>query len=188
MPILAEEPVVWPENLFSPDAISEPTEVAWSVLHTRPRAEKALARMLFRQSLSFFLPVRQQRHQFRGRSKTSFLPVFPSYMFVRGTDDDRLAALKTNLVVRTIAVDDQEQLSDDLWRVHRLLESGMPISTVDRLEPGTEAEITAGRLCGMRGTVVRRGSSSKIIVEVHMLQQGVSVEVEESMIQPVWQG
>jgi transcriptional antiterminator RfaH len=179
---------VWPENLFTEDRLADTLETKWWVLHTKPRAEKSLARRLFADEVSFFLPLREQTHQYRGRSKSSYLPVFPSYLFLFGGEEDRLTARMTNLVVHAIKVDDQELLAADLDRVHRLIESGLPLSTVDQLVPGSEVEITAGPLVGMRGTVVRRGGFSKVIIEVHMLQQGISVEVDETMIQPIWHG
>jgi transcriptional antiterminator RfaH len=109
-------------------------------------------------------------------------------VFLRGCEDDRLAALKTNLVIHCLNVGEQDRLADDLNRVHLLLKSGLPLSPVEQLNPGAEAEIISGPLAGFRGTIVRHGSNSRIVVEVEFLQRGVSVEVDEAIIQPIWRG
>jgi hypothetical protein len=46
-------------------------------------------------------------------------------------------------------------------------------------------EITHGALAGVPGRVVRQGQRPRFIVGVRFLQQGVSTDVEDWMIQPV---
>jgi len=50
---------------------------------------------------------------------------------------------------------------------------------------GAPVEITAGTFQGLRGTVVRRGGQTRLVVEVEFLRRGVSVEVEEWALRPV---
>ena len=63
--------------------------------------------------------------------------------------------------------------------------SGVPLAAEGRLEPGTLVEITSGPLAGIEGKVLRRGKQLKFFIEVQFLQQGVSVEIEGWMIQPL---
>ena len=88
----------------------------WWVLHTRPRAEKVLARHCHKRELPFFLPLYHRKWRSRGRLQSSFLPLFPGYVFLLGGGDVRLAALETNLVAQVIPVNDQRQLHEDLAR------------------------------------------------------------------------
>jgi transcriptional antiterminator RfaH len=46
-------------------------------------------------------------------------------------------------------------------------------------------EIISGPFAGLEGKVLRRGKQLKLFVEVRFLQQGVSVEIESWMIQPL---
>jgi len=94
-------------------------------MHVKPRTEKSLARNCFSRRVSFFLP--QFRHQRRGqkRAKDSFLPLFPGYFFLFGTECDRLMALETNLVVNVLSVPDQCELFQDLKRINRVIESNL---------------------------------------------------------------
>ena len=58
MPLLPLEPFLFPDDLLSGELGQGPVEGpgCWWVLHTRPRAEKSLARSLLRRNHPFFLP------------------------------------------------------------------------------------------------------------------------------------
>jgi transcription antitermination factor NusG len=157
----------------------------WWVMHTKPRTEKALARRLNLLGRDFFLPLYPHRTLRGGRVQRSFLPLFPGYLFVHGTDEDRLDALKTNFVVQCLTVVDQRQLHEDLQSVHRLMTDGAGLAPEDRLVPGAAVEIVHGALQGMEGRVIRRDRQPRFVVEVRLLQRGVSVELESWMIAPL---
>jgi transcriptional antiterminator RfaH len=181
MPLLPPEPFVFPDNLFL-DPFGPNDSQRWLVLHTRPRAEKALVRRFLGRSLPFFLPLYQKRWRSRGRLLCSYLPLFPGYVFLRGGPEARLEALQTNLVANCLPVEDQEQLHADLRRVHHLMTSGEPLVPEDRLQPGTLVEIIDGPLKGLQGKVLREGKRLKFFVEVNFLQRGASVEIDKWMI------
>ncbi|HUG91134.1 MAG TPA: transcription termination/antitermination NusG family protein [Planctomycetaceae bacterium] len=182
MGVLPAEPFLFPYDLLTSPHGSD--EQRWWALHTRPRAEKALARQLRSRSVPFFLPLHERRRILQRRLVRSFLPLFPSYLFVRGTDEDRVESLKSNMVVQCLPVADQERLEDSLRRVYGLMESGAPLAPEERLQPGMQAEIVSGPLAGYRGTVVRNGSKLRFVIEVNFLQRGASVEVDSAMIRP----
>ncbi len=185
MPVLPLEPFVFPEDLFAqPSPPFDDQAARWWVLHTRPRAEKTLARHLLRSQIAFFLPLYQRERRFRGRVVTSHLPLFPGYVFLLGDNDARVQALTTNTVAQTLKVENQPELHDDLTRVYQLMASGSPLSPEEQLLPGTLVEITAGPLAGLEGKIIRRGKRLKFLVEVHFLQQGASVEIDSWMIEP----
>jgi transcription antitermination factor NusG len=183
MPLLPLEICLYPDDLFTRPL--ESADQVWWVLHTRPRTEKALARQLLAHEIPFYLPLHERRWQSRGRSLSSHLPLFPGYVFLHGDPQARRQALETNLVAGVLPVSEQAALLTDLIRVQRLIEAGTPLTPEERLEPGTPVEIVSGPLMGLHGTILRRGKRLKFLVAVHFLQQGVSVEVERQMIQPI---
>jgi transcriptional antiterminator RfaH len=184
MPLLPLEPFVYPDELLNlPKAVDESHD-RWWVLHTRPRAEKMLTRKLLKRDISFFLPLYKRQWRTRGRVLSSYLPLFPGYVFLKGDSQHVFHTLETNLVARVLTVTDQEQLHSDLVRVHRLIAAGSPLTSEARLQPGTPIEITRGPFTGLEGKVIRRGKLLRFIVEVQFLQQGVSVELESWMIEP----
>src|SRR5262249_5740484 len=185
MPLLPLEPYLFPAELFEPAAVAPASSDRWWVLHSRPRAEKALARQFLAKRLTFFRPLYQRQWRSNGRLQSSHLPLFPGYIFLRGDDEARVAALMTNQVANVLPVVDQEGLFLDLTRVHHLVTSGSALTPEEHLEPGTLAETAAGPLAGLEGKILRRGKKLHFFIEVRLLQQGVSVEIESWMFQPV---
>ncbi len=184
MPLLPLEPFLHPENLLDPQA-SRPETGSWWVLHTRPRAEKALARSFMSRGIDFFLPLQKRAFRNRGRALTSYLPLFPGYVFLHGEGPQRLQALETNMVARALPVPDQEQLHTDLQRVHRLMVSGASLAPENRLLPGSEVRLVGGPFVGLEGTVLRSGGKMRLVVLVHFLHQGVSIEIDPWMVEPI---
>jgi transcriptional antiterminator RfaH len=183
MPLLPLEPYLFPNELFNAPAVDGPER--WWVLHSRPRSEKSLARQFLARHLTFFLPLYQRRWRANGRAQNSYLPLFPGYIFLRGDDNARVTALTTNLVANVLPVVDQQTLYGDLARVHYLMETGSALTPEHHLQPGTPVEITAGPLAGLEGKIQRRGKQLHFVIEVRLLQQGVSVEIESWMFQTI---
>jgi transcriptional antiterminator RfaH len=185
MPLLPLEPFVYPDDLLrSPQAVLD-GPARWWALHTRPRAEKTLARKFLNHGLAFFLPLYQRQWRGKGRMHRSYLPLFAGYIFLHGDEEARLHALETNLVARWLPVPDQPKLHSDLARVYHLITAEVPLTPEDGLLPGTRVEITRGPLAGLEGTVLRRGKQLRVFVEVEFLQRGVSVEIESWMLEAV---
>jgi transcriptional antiterminator RfaH len=180
MPILPAETCLFPPLLFDiPDQAGR-----WWVLYTKPNHEKKLARELLRAGTSFFLPLHERLWLKRKQLLRVFLPLFPRYVFLKATNEERFAALRTRSVISCLFVEHQEELLNDLSRLHSLIESGGSLTREPRLQSGTWVEVTHGPLAGLKGKILRRGKRMKFIVEVHFCQCGVSTELEGWMIRP----
>jgi len=185
MPPLPLERTVFPEDLFAERTNGERAGRAWWVLHTKPRQEKSLARDLLDAGVSFYLPLVSRRAIVRGRVLDSHIPLFTSYLFLLGDQDDRLRALTTKRVVQSLEVADQDALWHDLSQVNRLITTGAPITLEDRLEPGDPVRITGGALAGLEGKFVRRASGNRFVVQVDFIQKGASVVLEDFQLSAI---
>jgi transcriptional antiterminator RfaH len=183
MPILPVENDKYPPELFAgySTAADEAAHIWW-VLHTRPRQEKCLARELLKASVPFYLPQVARRTRTRGRLHTSHVPLFTSYLFLLGSDSDRLRALGTNRVAQALRVVNQQQFWQQLTQLNRLIESKAPVTAEDRLQPGDLVEICSGSLTGMRGTVIRSEAGRRFVLRVDFIERGASVELDENTI------
>ena len=185
MPRLAREPMLFPENLLDGFSSSPPSSSRWMVFYTRARAEKALARSLFRREIPFFLPLYEKSVTVAGRQRRAHLPIFPGYVFLFGSAQDRIAALETNCVSRCIEVNSQDQLQHDLARVFRLITSGMSLRPEPCFQLGALVEVTRGAMEGIQGKVLKHGSHLRLVIEVHLLHQAVSVEIDGHLLRTV---
>ncbi len=173
-----------PEDLFASPRVASET-IRWWVLHTKPRAEKIVAGLLAAKQIPFFLPLYEQRKRVQRRTVTSYLPLFPGYVFLRGGDEERLVAFETHRIANCIRVEDQISIDRDLAWVQESIETGLPLLPEERIQPGTPAEIISGPLTGHQGIVVRSGKHLKFVIQVNFLQRGASIEVDSSMIRPL---
>lgn len=182
MPILTKESECFPEDLLTSAAATDWDNRCWWVLHTRPRAEKALARKLRGLSIQHYLPQYERQYRRQRRLIRSYLPLFPGYLFARATPEERGAACLAQQVAGVLAVHDQETFHQQLRSIETLVSSGSEIAPEERLEAGDRAEIIAGPFKGREGTVLRRGGRLRLLVALDFLEKGASVEVSTSDI------
>lgn len=184
MPILAEEPSLFPENLL--DGLDgDSLDRRWWAVYTKARQEKAFARDLLRHEIPFYLPIVEKTLRYGKRTVRSRVPVFGGYIFLFGSDDERGTSLTTSRVSRMLSVDDPERLCSDLRQLQGLIASGAPLTIESRLAPGRRVRVRRGPFEGFEGTVAERRGQMRLIVHVEFLQQGASVEIEDFMVEPI---
>ncbi len=184
MPILTAETSVFPENLFDGE-LAEPGDRCWRAIYTKARQEKALARQPVRHQVPFYLPLVAKDNFIRGRQIRSHVPLFNGYVFLFGSEEERVCALTTNRVSRILPVTDQQGLYHDLRQVYRLIESDAPLTVERRLMPGRQVRVKAGAMIGLEGTVISRRGDCRLLIVVDFLQQGASVAIDDFMLEPL---
>jgi transcriptional antiterminator RfaH len=157
----------------------------WWVLHTKPRQEKSIARRLVSDCIPFYLPLVAHRKKTRDRVICSQMPLFPGYVFLFGSGEERTFSLTTDRIANVLEVRNQEDLWRDLTQLKRLIDSGAPIRQEGRLVVGTPVEITSGPLAGLKGSIIKEGSRRRFLVEVDFLHQGASVLLDDFYLTPI---
>jgi transcription antitermination factor NusG len=181
MALLKLETDLFPTDVFD---LSE-RAVPWWVAHVRSRQEKSLARHLVRCGVPFYLPLHEKRVRRCGRRFVSHLPLFPSYVFCRGGGEERLAALRTNLVCQILEVAEQEVLTGELAQLRLLQESGASLAPHPAFAPGDAVRVIQGPFDGYVGVVVRSGGRPRLVVSISMLRKAVAVEFDSAVLAPV---
>lgn len=184
MPVLAEEPSLYPATLLD-DLPDEGSDRLWWVLYTKARQEKALARFLLSSRIPFYLPLVKKTTAGRVRRVVSHIPLFAGYVFLYGTKEERLRSLTTNRVSRTLTIDDPDRLRFDLQQLRRLIVADAPLTVERRLSAGQRVRVRHGALADLEGTVLTRRGKTRLLVSVDFLQQGASVEIDDSLLEPI---
>lgn len=166
-------------------AMPEATSASWWVAHTRSRHEKALADELEKLGVFCYLPLCQSvtRSRTTRRVTRSVVPVFPGYLFFLADIEQRHRAMATNHIARTLAVVDGAGLVGQLRQIDVALRSGEPIARSARLAAGDRVRVIAGPLMGLEGVVTRWRSAVRIMLNVEILGQSVSVEVDRDLVE-----
>ena len=181
MPLLGRESDLYPSDVLEMSSDSMP----WFVAHVRSRQEKALVRLLVGFEVPFYLPLHEKRVLRSGRRFVSHLPLFPGYVFCRGTGEQRLSALRTNLVCQILEAVHQDVLSSELTQLRFLQESGASLEPVPEFAPGDAVRVTEGPFEGYVGEVIRSGGRLRLVVSISMLRKAVAVEFDREAVTPV---
>jgi transcription antitermination factor NusG len=152
-------------------------------MHTKSRNEKALAHDLMAKDISYFLPMIWKTHRQKGRKFKALLPLFGGYMFFCGNENQRLEVLRTNRVANLIEVKDQEKLLNELVQIERAIEAGADLTPVKYVKAGQKCKVTAGPLAGLAGVVITVKGRTRLVLQVDMLGQAASVEVDADSIE-----
>lgn len=186
MSILTAEPSIHPEALLEERWLEETADDVqrrWWVLYTKARQEKAVARQLYAHGVPFYLPLVKKRAVYRGRQVISHLPLFPGYVFLCGSEAERLVSLTTNRISRVLDVPDPARLRSDLWQLEQLISANAPLTMESRLVPGARVRVRYGALEGLEGVVMTRKGQTRLLVVVDFLQQGASVEIDDYLLE-----
>ena len=179
MPLLKREPDVFPEDLFESGA-----NAPWTVAHVRSRQEKVLARHLQPLGVAYFAPQREKTVRRAGRTLRSYLPLFPGYVFLRATADDRALAWRSGVVVRMIEVLDQGRLFEELSQIRTLQRSGAVLVPHPAIPSGAPVRIVDGPFEGYVGVVLRDRGPERLLVSVSLLRKTIAVEFGRETVAP----
>lgn len=177
MPILKREPDAYPESIFELDQ-------PWWVAHLRSRQEKVLARFLREYQIPFYLPQMEKKVRRSGRTFISYLPLFSGYVFFRGGREEKLRAVKSNVIVNVLEPPDQAEISAELRQLHELQLKDLPLVPHAFVGPGDTVLITEGAFQGYRGVVVRGKGTTRLVVSVSFIRQSVALEIDREFIRP----
>jgi hypothetical protein len=109
-------PILFPENI-----LEEEQRDSWWVGHTKSRFEKAFAWELSKREVPFFLPMVERVTISGGKKRRGMQPLFPGYVFFRGTAETRYEALLTDRLCQVIEVPQQQTLIDELKSLNLVL-------------------------------------------------------------------
>jgi hypothetical protein len=172
------------------DSLPDPRPIdslcgAWWVVHTKARHEKALAADFDRMRIGYFLPLVSTRRNLRGRAVERQIPLFPSYLFLCGGEEERYATLMTHRAANVIPVADQEQLKRELRHIQHIMLSKQPVDLYPALKRGRRCRVVAGALAGIEGIVLRRRDKCRVYVGVEVLGQSAELEIDPGLLEVV---
>jgi transcription antitermination factor NusG len=179
MPILAKEPDMFPEDLLEHPVAG--IDESWFAMYTLARHEKELMRKLRPLNIAHYGPMVQQRKRSpQGRIRTSYMPLFTGYVFIRGDEVARHNAVSTGCISRCLPVTETELLLDDLKRIRLVLEKGNDVQPEPKPLIGRAAIVKTGAMTGLRGTITKVHAQHRLTVMVNFMQQGASILVDEA--------
>jgi transcriptional antiterminator NusG len=164
-----------------------PLLAQWLVLRTRSRHEKKVRDELLNRRIETFLPLYERWSHWKDRRKLVEFPLFPGYCFVRTTALERLRVLNTPGVSGFVGFNGYaEPVSDpEIEALTRLVATAMRYDPHPFLTEGMLVEVTRGPLVGVRGHIVRKDRTTKLVLAVTLIRQAAAVEIHPADVAPV---
>lgn len=151
----------------------------WYVLHVKPRTEKKVRGFLRAYGYFCHLPVYIKTTRVQRRKVRREMPLFPGYVFSKLYPEERLAMLRTNLIVRTIGVERPRPMIHQLRQILRagkVAEHEMSPTRV--FKEGEYVKVVSGPFFGTEGYVKRSANGgASIVLNVDVLGQAVEVSI-----------
>jgi len=169
-------------EIAPPDLFDLPPELGWRVAHVRSRQEKVLARFLLQRHIAFYLPQTTHETRSGGRTRTSWLPLFPGYVFFRGDRNARSIVVRSDLAANIIDVADQSLLHGELRQIRQLQLSGASFLHYDDILPGEPVRIMEGAFEGYTGIVIPGARGDRLLVSISLLRKNVAVEFGRAIL------
>lgn len=160
-------------------------EKIWTVLRTKTRQEKALARDLDDAGIDYVLPLVPVMRVYGHRTRRVEKPLFSGYLFLHGTSDECLVARETRRVLQVLRIVDQAGLEREVTSVCRAIEAGGVLTNCPYLRVGRRVRVTAGPFRGIEGLINDIRDGNRITLVIHSVGQAVSLEIDASLLEPV---
>ena len=132
--------------------------------------------------VSSFLPLSTHVRYYGGHKEIVDLPIFPGYVFLRGTPQDAYSLDRNGRVAQIIAIANQRQVNWELSNIHFALCNDVPLCKYQYLKKGARVEVRSGPLRGLQGIIECRAKRDRLILQVEILGTAVSLEVDGALL------
>jgi transcription elongation factor/antiterminator RfaH len=162
-------------------------DLNWYAIRAVPRHEKRVRDRLETRQVECFLPTMKSHNRWKNGQRPEIeVPLFPTYLFVRTTLQQRLTVLGTEGVNCFVGA------AGTPWPIAdqeiEILQSALPRINCrphHALTEGDKVKIIAGPLAGLSGIVLRDSGQFRVVLTVSVIMQGVSVEIDTSHLERI---
>jgi transcription antitermination factor NusG len=160
--------------------IASESSSAWWALYTRHQHEKMVAEGLSMKGFEVFLPLYDSVRRWKDRKKVLALPLFPCYVFVRGSLQRKLHLVTTPGIHMILHRGEQiAQIPEyEIEAIRRAVEGKCRIEPHPFLKCGDRVRVKRGALEGVEGVLIRKKNQTRLVLSVDMLAQSVAVEID----------
>jgi transcription antitermination factor NusG len=161
-------------------AVSDLGALGWYAIYTRHQHEKRAAELLARKGFEVLLPLYQEAHQWKDRTQTVTLPVFPSYVFLRASLERKIDVLRTPGVCWFVGHGGRASCvsEPEINAIRIIAQRPCSIEPHPFLELGDRVIVKSGPFSGVEGILTRVKNQYRVVVSVELLQKAVAVEVD----------
>ncbi len=152
----------------------------WFVLYTKPKQEFKAETQISAAGVETYLPTITQIKQWSDRKKKITEPLFKGYIFVFGTERDRITSLEQPSIVNSIffngkpATIPPKQIED----LKKVITSDEEVVVSELIKVGSRVIVADGAFKGVEGIVYSSTNNENLIaISIELLNRSVSVKL-----------
>lgn len=167
--------------------INNPAE-GWLVVWTEARAEKKVASRIVAQGFESWMPAVVERHRWSDRWKEVVLPLFPGYLFARGSLNHLHRLLRTPGVLTVVKAGAKPAVLSESFvsSLRTALEipemEAKPVSERQNYSVDDEVVVQSGPLAGLRGVVQQLRGGRHLVIWVNEMGRGVALTIGSALV------
>lgn len=154
----------------------------WAAIMTRPRCEKIVSRYCAEHDITCYLPLRRRAKRYQRRTVETWLPMFPGYLFAQLDPVKKTILLESHKIAHILTTnpDGEAVLVEELRMLQKLenVDAEAELEVLPEIVPGKIVRITDGPLAGVNGIIERRTGKVRVTLNIEILGQAVSVEID----------
>ncbi|OGV39022.1 MAG: hypothetical protein A2X48_17825 [Lentisphaerae bacterium GWF2_49_21] len=159
----------------------------WTPVRTKPRQEKKFVEYCSSNSMKYYLPLRKNVKRYQRRTVEFYIPMFSGYVFCLLNHELYQKVLLSNRIVYRLQMNEKSErdLIKELLGIQMFEKLALESEIIVRPElvTGSRISVKSGPLRGMSGIVEKRKAKTMITINVEMLGQSVSTEIDIEDVQ-----
>jgi len=146
-----------------------------------------VARQLEAKAVTHLLPTYLRTSHWSDRVKRTMAPLFPGYVFVQVSDDERVRVLQTAGVVNIVSVAGRPALlrEEDVAMLRACVARPRQFEPHPFLRIGQRVRVKQGPFAGWEGILTHKKNAARLVVNLEQIMQSVSVDLADADVQPV---
>jgi len=138
-------------------------------------------------SIESFLPTYETVRVWKNRQRKNVtLPLFPTYLFVRISRDERRKVLQCPGVLQLVGNHREPlPLADSEVEVLRSDYCRRRMMPYRDLVIGEKVRVRSGIMMGLQGTLIRRSGGHRFVLTIEMINQHAAIEVDAEDTEPL---
>jgi transcription antitermination factor NusG len=157
---------------------------SWYAVQVRPRCEHKIASMLEYKGIEQFVPARVTTKEFRPGARNAQV-LFAGYVFCRVDLSQRsVPVVTTPGVIRFIGTGNTPIPipDEEMEAIRRITRLSSALGHSGRLPVGRKIRVIDGPLKGIEGRVCEFRNRSRLVVQLNLIHQSISVEIDEASV------
>jgi transcriptional antiterminator RfaH len=157
----------------------------WYVIYTHANFEKKVYSSLKQRDIICFLPLVKVTRQWSDRKKTIEVPLFPNYLFVYTTVNDKIKILEISKEARYVKFNGAAVTVSDteINAIKKFMND--PSVVMDECLEGDNVKIMDGPFIGLTGIIYEKRGKERFGIKLKSINKFLSVEFNSSSIEKV---